>query len=180
MKKTPPTSSQKSIRRLAEEWPPEDTNFFHVMITGIESYLPPRSKHQSAREALECCTLARKFGLTEKGVHFLLAAESARKDFLLYDRAVKGELFTQKPPRGLDDLGNILFKILRQFGKKASSNEVFAELLRIAKTRSPNSIIQEVDEENTVYWRNGRGFEKTTSSRSIRNRLANLRKKNPH
>lgn len=169
--------SKESIRRLAEEWPPEDTSFFHVMITGIKSYLPPESKHQSAKEALKYCTQARKFGLTEKGVHFLLKAESARKDFLLYDRAVKGELFTNKAPRGLDRLGNVLFGILKQLGKNAPSKEVLKELRRIADARSPDAIIQEVDCENEVYWRDNKGYEKQTPLRHIENRLTNLRKK---
>jgi len=169
--------SKESIRRLAKEWPPEDTNFFHVMITGIESYLPPKSKHQSVKEALEYCTQARKFGLTEKGVHFLLKAESARKDFLLYDRAIKGELFTNKPPRGLDRLGNVLFGILKQLGKSAPAKDVFKELQRIADAHSPNAIIQEVDYENVVCWQNNKGDVKQTPLRHIENRLTKLRNK---
>ena len=110
-------------------------------------------------------------------MRFLLAAESARKDFLLYDKAVKGELFTKKPPRGLDRLSNVLFCILKQLGKNAPSKDVFKELRRIADARLPNAIIQEVDDENVVYWLDNKSVEKQTPLRHIENRLTNLRKK---
>ncbi len=172
----PPTKLQESIRKLAKEWPAKDTNFFHVMLTGIKAYVPLKSRHINAKEVRVFTALARKHGLTEKGVYFLIKAESARKDFLLYDLAVKGDLFTNTPPRGLDRLSNVLFGILKQIGKNAHSKDVLKELRRIADARSTKAIIQEVDDENIVYWRNKEGVERTTPLRHIENRMIKLRK----
>ncbi|MDP1557900.1 MAG: hypothetical protein Q8K59_09265 [Nitrosomonas sp.] len=168
--------SKESIRRLAREWPPEDTSFFHVMITEIERSLPPESKHQSSKKALEYCKKAREFGFTEKGLIFLVEAEAFRKDFLLYDLAVKGELFTKKPPRGTDELGHVLSDILKRIGKNAPSKTVLKELRKMTGASSPNAIIQEVDGKGVIFWLSNKGVDKQTTLRSFENRLTSLRK----
>lgn len=90
---------QEYIDDLAKNWNEGDTTSIQVQCTGIERAIPPGSTHESAIKALEYCALARKFGIGEKGALFLMKAESARKDFELFDDAIKGEKFN-KPGRG--------------------------------------------------------------------------------
>lgn len=82
---------QERLRDMAKNWPEGDTNLIDVKCTGIERSIPPGSQHEDAIKALEYCAQARKFGVTEKGFLFLMWAESARKDFELYDDAIKAD-----------------------------------------------------------------------------------------
>ena len=86
-------SSQEHLRNMAKNWPKEDTNLVDVQCTGIECAIPPESTHEDAKKALEYCKQARRFGTTEKGFLFLMWAESSRKDFELFDNAIKGKKF---------------------------------------------------------------------------------------
>lgn len=91
MKKSiPVTELQARLREIAATWPKGDTHFVHVKVTGIEAAIPPESQHESAIKAREYAALARKFAGSDKGALFLMKAESARKDFELFDDAVKG------------------------------------------------------------------------------------------
>ncbi|PSJ18335.1 hypothetical protein [Nitrosomonas supralitoralis] len=167
---------QESIRILTKEWPSEDTDFFNVKITAIESYIPPGSQHKDAIKTMESAKLARKYGYSDKGLMYILEAESARKDFLLYDAAVKGGLFTRPLQRGIDRLSKILLEILKQLGKEVSSKDVLKELRRIAEDRLPNAVILEVDDDNSVCWKSKKGIT-DTPFRHLENRLSKLRKK---
>lgn len=164
---------QESLRRLAQEWPEGDTNLVDVKCTGIERSIPPESTHEDAKKALEYCKLARQFGATEKGFLFLVQAESARKDFDLFDAAIKGEIFTNNSPRGLNDLGNVLLEILKKLGKNAPTKAVLKELQKMANS---HDVIQEIDDD-AIYWHNKRGVEKATKLTGLGNRLTNIRKK---
>lgn len=175
LRKIAQEKSKESIRRLSKEWPSKDTNFFHVKITAIEVDLPTKSSHESAKAARHFAKQARIHGFTDKGLDYLLRAESARKDFWLYDCAVKGELFTKKPPRGLDRLNKTLLKILGQLGKKASAKAVVKELGRIADPNSPVAIIKKVD-NGVIFWRSKKRDEEQTPMGTIANRLTKLRK----
>ena len=78
------------LRESARNWPAKgDTNLVHVKCTAIERAIPPESQHEDAKKALEYCKQARLFGTTEKGFLFLMWAESARKDFELFDDYIK-------------------------------------------------------------------------------------------
>lgn len=81
----PVTELQAYLKELAANWPPGDTNLVAVKATGIERSIPPDSQHESAVAALKYSGLARQFGASEKGAAYLMMAESARKDFELYD-----------------------------------------------------------------------------------------------
>lgn len=88
--------SRERIRDMAGSG---DANLVDVQCTGIERSIPPGSTHEDALKALEYCAQARRFGTTEKGFMFLMWAESARKDFELFDNHVKGNQFN-RPGRG--------------------------------------------------------------------------------
>lgn len=55
---------------------------------------------KEAIEAVEYCEKARKFGISEKGALFLMMAESARKDFELYEDAVAHAPFKKGRKKG--------------------------------------------------------------------------------
>lgn len=177
LRKLAQDKSKESIRKLARDWPVEDTSYFDVRITAIERSIPPRSNHEDAKKALKNCKQARKFGFSDKGLFFILKAEAARKDFFLYDRAVKAEKFTRPPKRGLDKLSHVLLEILKRLGKHISSKTVLKELRGIADARLPNATIIEVDEDDdSVLWVSEKGSEKETPFRHIENRLTKPRK----
>ena len=95
---------QEHLRDVAKNWPEGDTNLLHVKCTGIERLIPPESQHEYAIKALEYCKKARRCGDTEIGWLFVMKAESARKDFELYDGYIKSENF--KPGRSEGSLSN--------------------------------------------------------------------------
>lgn len=80
----------------AKNWPKGDRNLVDLQCTGIERGIPPESTHEDAKKALEYCKQARRFGATDKGFLFLMWAVAARKDFELFDDAVKAEKFAAK------------------------------------------------------------------------------------
>lgn len=104
---------QAWVEELAKNWREGDATLLQVQCTGIERAIPPESTHEDAKKALEYCRRARQFGDTEKGFLFLMKAESARKDFELYDDAIKGEKFN-KPGRGAGLFRKIITGLLKK------------------------------------------------------------------
>jgi hypothetical protein len=83
--------------------------------------------------------------------------------------------FIEGPKRDRSDaLGRLIDKALGgRKGRKAS----FAEVLGHLRAEQGNGIVQEIDEdEEKIYWR-WQGRERTTTFKSLRNRLAKRRKK---
>ncbi len=78
--------------------------------------------------------------------------------------------------RGMDALGVLLYKILKRIGKSKSSADVLKELQEMSISSVPGDVMQEIDEEGTVFWFSN-GKEKITKFRSIENRLTKIRKK---
>lgn len=88
------------IEALADSWPEGDTNVIDKMATAIETAIPLDTKNEFAIKARENAQRARKFGISEKGVIYIVEAQCAYKDYMLFKDAVKGELFPPGKPKG--------------------------------------------------------------------------------
>jgi hypothetical protein len=69
-----------------------------------------------------------------------------------------------------DALGRLTNEALQELGGDASINAIFNYL------RSQTTVVQEIDDEGTIYWKT-RGREKKTGLKAFRNRLTSLRKR---
>lgn len=91
---------KSDIEALAQTWPEGDTNVIDMMATAIEADIPADTDNEDAIKARENAQLARKFGMTDKGVIHIVDAQCAFKDYMLWKDSLKGEKFPSGKPKG--------------------------------------------------------------------------------
>lgn len=79
------------IEALAKSWPEGETNAIDRQAMAIEADIPKDTKNEDAIKAREYAQLARKFGMTDKGVNYIADAQAAFKDYMLFEDAETGE-----------------------------------------------------------------------------------------
>lgn len=128
---------QADLRELAANWSPDDTNLVAVKATGIERSIPPESQHEDAKKAREYCKQARRFGITEKGFMYLVLAESAKKDFELYDgyaqkaKANADARAAARNPRQKDPLRASIIAVMRLSKRSHDDFKSFMQMWRL-------------------------------------------------
>lgn len=81
------------LKALAQEWREGDTTAIDIMATSIESAIPANAINGDAIRARECAQFARTFGMSDKGVRYIVAAQCAYKDYMLWEDSVEGEKY---------------------------------------------------------------------------------------
>lgn len=95
------------------------------------------------------------------------------------DAEITGELvkrglaFSEGPKKQrLDALGKLIVTALDELGRKASAREVLDYL-----KKNGSGVIDEVDDDDTIFWRRGSGKEETMPFSTFNNRVSAYRKK---
>lgn len=116
------------IDNIVQTWPEgvDCLNSIDRQAMAIEADIPADTKNVDAIKAREYAQLARKFGMTDKGVNYIADAQAAFKDYMLFEDAVKGEEHRKAQQK----------KARKSRGKITEDGETISDLIeRLARQR---------------------------------------------
>lgn len=118
---------QASISALAQALPEGDTTAIDRLAMPIETAIPADTDNEDAIKARENAQLARKFGMTDKGVMHIVDAQCAFKDYMLWKDALKGEKFPSGKSKGsLADSTKHIYQLRKDY-PDLSAKELFQQ-----------------------------------------------------